>query len=71
MQPAENSTNRGGETETTNVKRNLHTTEDLDCQMSHDKSWKPGNASAKEDNTVQDVQHDQDLPLMAQRWSLE
>ena len=56
-----------GETEAAIVLK----TEDLDCQMSHDKSWKPGNASAKEDNTVQDVQHDQDLPLMAQRWSLE
>ena len=63
MQPAENSTNRGGETETTNVKRNLHTTEDLDCQICHEESLKTENSSAKNDKTGHDVQHDQDLPL--------
>ena len=62
MQPAENSSN-GGKTETTNVKETLHTAADLDCQICHEESLKPGNSSAKKDKTGQGVQHDQDLPL--------
>lgn len=62
VQPAGTSSN-GGETETTNVKRNLHTTADLDSQICHEESLKTENSSAKNDKTGHDVQHDQDLPL--------
>ena len=62
MQPAENSSN-GGKTETTNVKKNLHTTADLDCQICHEKSLKPENVSAREDETGHVVQGGRDLPL--------
>ena len=50
-----------GEAETTNV----YNTEDLDCQICHEKPLKSENASAKENNTGHDVQRGQDLPLTA------
>lgn len=49
------------ETETTNV----HKTEDLECQICHEESLKPENASVKENKTGHDVQRRQDLPLRA------
>ena len=62
MQPA-GTTSNGGATETTNVKKHLHTAADLDCQICHEESLKTENSSAKNDKTGHDVQHDQDLPL--------
>ena len=65
VENGENATNEG-ETEAAIV----HKTENLHRQICHAESLKADNASAKEDKTGQDVQHDQDLPLRAdEAWN--